>query len=96
MKTELEEALAKARWSKHYRFEDLKIYYLHRGAACNYEIIRGFEIRTYNKSYIVKMDGTVIPTHRVFLIEYEKEILYKNERKFPAGFNLHDEDRREE
>lgn len=93
-KTALEEALNEVRWSKSYDFKKLKIYYIHRDSERSYQIMLGDEIESYNRNFIVKRDGTMIPTHRVFLVTYEERVLYRNDRKFPSNFNLYEEERR--
>ena len=85
-KAALAEVLSKIMWSENYNPEDVEIYYVHRGAPENYEIMYGSEIKEIEGGFIVGVDGTYIPMHRVFLVKCGSEILYENRGKMPPSF----------
>lgn len=53
-----------------------EIYYIHRGAPDDTKIIGGSEIREIRRSFFVLQDGTFIPYHRIFRIDYEGKTIY--------------------
>ncbi len=85
-KAALAEVLSKIMWGGDYNLENVEIYYVHRGAPDDYEIMYGTEIKEVEGGFIIKVDGTYIPMHRVFLVKYGNEILYENRGKMPPSF----------
>ncbi|MDF1557854.1 MAG: RNA repair domain-containing protein [ANME-2 cluster archaeon] len=54
-----------------------KIHYIHRGAPGDTMTIQGSQIRTIGRSFFETLQGTSIPYHRIFKIEFEGSIIYE-------------------
>lgn len=68
--------LNEVKWDKKYDINKLTITYLHRGAINNSKIIKGKNIKSLDKSFILT-DKSMIPYHRIINIQYEKKIIFK-------------------
>lgn len=57
-----------------------KVYYIHRGAPGNVNIIDGNAIKTINRAFLI-LEGypyeVYIPYHRIFRIDYDDEIVFE-------------------
>lgn len=71
VKSEISQELANSPSLQH-----CEIYYIHRGAPDDTKIIGGSEIREIRRSFFVLQDGTFIPYHRIFRINYEGKTIY--------------------
>lgn len=74
------DVLNELKWRGKRSLGEAKIYYVHRGAPGDYRVMSGSEIEELNRSFI-KTDEAQIPYHRVFKIEYEKNIIFEKERE---------------
>ncbi|HUV82472.1 MAG TPA: RNA repair domain-containing protein [archaeon] len=54
-----------------------EIYYIHRGAPNNTKIISGSSIKTIGRSFFETSEGTSIPYHRIFRIDFDGKCIYK-------------------
>ena len=53
------------------------VYYLHRGAPGDTRIITGSAIVRLGHSFFETEDGVSIPYHRIRMIEYRDEVVYR-------------------
>ena len=70
------EILNKLKWKKDYSFDQVEIWYVHRGAPNDTKIIYGKDIIKLDRSFM-ETTSAVIPYHRIFKIIYEKKIIFK-------------------
>ncbi len=70
------EILNKLKWKKDYSFDQVEIWYVHRGAPNDTKIIYGKDIIKLDRSFM-KTTSAMIPYHRIFKIIYEKKIIFK-------------------
>lgn len=70
------EILNKLKWKKDYIFNQVEIWYVHRGAPNDTKIIYGKDIIKLDRSFM-ETTSAVIPYHRIFKIIYEKKIIFK-------------------
>ncbi len=71
--------LNELKWRKKFVFNDVRIYYIHRGAPKNTKIITGNEIISIGKTFLQTIKA-LIPHHRIFKIIYKKKLLFDRER----------------
>ncbi|MCK4928829.1 MAG: DUF504 domain-containing protein [Methanosarcinales archaeon] len=53
------------------------IHYIHRGAPGDTMIIQGSQIKTIGRSFYENLQGTSIPYHRIFRIEFKGTTIYE-------------------
>jgi uncharacterized protein len=59
------------------RKERMKIIYIHRGTQGNLKMIAGSSIERLEGGFLILMEGTQIPCHRIIRIEYNDKIIWK-------------------
>jgi uncharacterized protein len=77
---EIRDILNELKWRKNKNLEDVKIWYIHRGAPNNTRILSGKDIISIDKTFI-EIKETMIPHHRIFKICLHDTILFQRERK---------------
>jgi len=55
------------------------IHYVHRGAPNDERVISGEVIEELDSSHLISQ-GSTIPYHRIFRIEYEDEVIFEREK----------------
>ena len=68
--------LNELKWKEDYDLNKAEIWYIHRGAPNDTKIISGREIVKLEKSFM-KTTTAMIPYHRIFIIKYVEEIIFK-------------------
>lgn len=68
--------LNKIKWKENPNLENVKIWYIHRGAPDNTKIINGDKIVNLEKSFM-RTTSAMIPYHRIIKIVYENKIIFK-------------------
>ncbi len=66
--------LNELKWREEKDLKKASIYYVHRGAPGDFRVMEGEEIKDLGRSFI-KTEEAHIPYHRIFKIEYGKEVL---------------------
>ena len=69
------EILNNIKWNPKYNFEDIEIWYIHRGAPNDTKIISGNDIVDLDKLFMHTTSAS-IPYHRIFKIIYKKEVIF--------------------
>ncbi len=72
------EVLNAVKWRDTMDISRCTVTYLHRGAENDSRSVRGDEIIELGRSFF-RVRGSMIPYHRIRLITYEGEVLYKDE-----------------
>jgi len=72
--------LNELKWRHESSLDEVKIYYVHRGAPGDYRVMSGSEIKELSRSFI-KTEEAQIPYHRIFKIEYEEKIIFERDRR---------------
>ncbi len=67
--------LNELKWKKDYNLDIAEIWYIHRGAANDTEIITGKDIIKLEKSFMQTITA-MIPYHRIFKIVYQGKVVY--------------------
>jgi uncharacterized protein len=75
----IRDILNELKWRKKYVFDDVQIYYIHRGAPNNTKMITGSEIISIGKTFLQTVEA-LIPHHRIFRIIYQKKLLFDRKR----------------
>jgi uncharacterized protein (UPF0248 family) len=70
------EILNKIRWSGD--LGAVEVWYVHRGAPDNVKVIDGGSISDIDRSFL-RINGSLIPHHRVFRIVYYGEVFFERE-----------------
>ena len=70
------EILNEIKW-RGYPMHECTVYYLHRGAPGDTRIIMGSAITRLGHSFFEIEDGVSIPYHRIRMIEYKGEVVYR-------------------
>ncbi len=73
------DVLNELKWREEEELGKAEIYYVHRGAPGDYRTMEGSEVEDLGRSFI-KCEESHIPYHRVFMIEYEGEVIFERER----------------
>ncbi len=73
------EALNELKWRYDRKLEEIKVYYVHRGAPGDFKVLDGEDIEDLGRSFIKLLDGE-IPYHRVFKISKDGEVVFSRER----------------
>ncbi|HIE31060.1 MAG TPA: DUF504 domain-containing protein [Methanosarcinales archaeon] len=60
-----------------YPMHECTVHYLHRGAPGNTRTVRGSAIARLGHSFFEIEDGVSIPYHRIRMIEYRDEVVYR-------------------
>lgn len=67
-----------------YDLSKCRVYFIHRGMPGDTRIVDGSEIKNIDRSYLV-LEGfpedVYIPYHRIFMIEYDGEIVYEHHKR---------------
>jgi hypothetical protein len=63
------------KWKKDCNFDLAEIWYLHRGAPNDTNIITGKDIIKLEKSFM-HTTSAMIPYHRIFKIVYQEKVVY--------------------
>jgi uncharacterized protein (UPF0248 family) len=71
----IRDILNEIKWRNKYKLDELKLYYVHRGAPQNFKIISGTDIISIDKTFIETGDA-MIPHHRIFKITYKEKTLF--------------------
>ena len=79
IKNNPKDILNNLKWNRKYNFENVEIWYLHRGASNDTKIISADEIISLGKSFI-KTGSAMIPYHRVLRIIYENEVVFSRKK----------------
>ena len=66
--------LNKLKWTS--SLDDVKIYYIHRGAPDNVRVVSGKDILELGPSFFTLKSGSKIPYHRLIRIEKEGDVLW--------------------
>jgi len=68
--------LNELKWKQDCNLNQAEIWYIHRGAPNDTEIMSGKDIIRLDKSFI-QTSTAMIPYHRVFKILYEKKVIFE-------------------
>ena len=67
-----------------YDLSKCRVYFIHRGMPGDTRIVDGSKIKNIDRSYLV-LEGfpedVYIPYHRIFMIEYNGEIVYEHYKR---------------
>ena len=72
--------LNKYKWKKDCNLEEIKVYYIHRGAPNDTKIITGEEIIEIGRSFM-KTKNAMIPYHRIFKIKYQNQTIFIRKKR---------------
>jgi uncharacterized protein (UPF0248 family) len=67
-----------------YNLSKCRVHFIHRGMPGDIRIVDGRDIKNIDRSYLVLEsfpEDIYIPYHRIFMIEYNGEIVYEHHKK---------------
>jgi uncharacterized protein len=64
-------------WHPDMHIKETKITYIHRGVPENLKTINGDSIARLEKGFLILVEGTQIPLHRIVKITYYNKILWQ-------------------
>jgi len=70
------DVLNKIKWSGEFKFHELEIWYVHRGAPNDTKIIKGEDVVKIEKSFI-ETSSAMIPMHRILKIKYQDTVVFE-------------------
>ncbi|HEX17469.1 MAG: DUF504 domain-containing protein [Thermoplasmata archaeon] len=76
----IRDILNRLRWKGDANFDEVRIWYIDRGAPNDVGVIAGKDVEKIGKSFIYTK-GKAIPFHRVIRITYGDEVLFDRFRK---------------
>jgi len=71
----IREILNELKWQEKYDFNQVEVWYVHRGATNDTKIVNGEDIIAVEKTFLQTNDA-LIPHHRIFKIVYAEQILF--------------------
>ena len=71
----IRDILNEIKWRKQYNSDDLRIWYVHRGAPNDIKVISGSEVTSIQKTFL-EIEDAMIPHHRIMKIMYNDIILF--------------------
>jgi uncharacterized protein (UPF0248 family) len=72
----IKDILNEIKWRKEFDLEKLEIWYIHRGAPNDTNIISGKEIISIGVTFM-ETTAAMIPYHRIFRILYKDKIIFR-------------------
>jgi len=72
--------LNKLKWCEGFVFDDVEIWYVHRGAIGDKMTISGCDIVDLQRSFM-KTVSAMVPYHRVFKIVYQGDVVFERNPK---------------
>ena len=78
------------RWHPEMKMENCRVTYLHRGSAGDLKTSPATDIQTLEGGFMIMIDGTMIPYHRIVKIECDKRVIWdKSPKKGGSDDHIH-------
>lgn len=71
----IRDVLNEIKWRKKYDTNEVRIWYVHRGAPNDIKVISGADVTSIQKTFL-EIEDTMIPHHRIMKIMYKDIILF--------------------
>ena len=67
--------LNELKWRDNLNLDDIKLYYIHRGAPDDTKVISGRDVLKIGRSFM-QTNSAMIPYHRIFKIVYNQKVVF--------------------
>ena len=74
------EVLNRIKWAETDGFQDIEVWYIHRGAPQDTKIVTENDIKSLGKSYL-ELEEASIPYHRIIKIIHRGKVVYERKNR---------------